>query len=238
MPYTKRFDGRKFDETRKIEAKVGVIEKADGSAYFAFGDTKAIAAVYGPRTLFPQHLQDPTKGRIRCSYDMMSFSVSERKRPGPGRRGQEISHVTEKALQPAVRLENFPNCVVEVYIMILQANAGTRTAGINAASLALAHAGLPMVDLVSSVSVGKIGGKLCVDLIKEEEDFEEKNGEKSATDIPVAILPRLGKVSLLQLDGKVSRKELAEALKKANESCKKIYEEQKRVLKETFKEWK
>ena len=169
---------------------------------------------------------------------MMSFSVSERKRPGPGRRGQEISHVTEKALQPAVRLENFPNCVVEVYIMILQANAGTRTAGINAASLALAHAGLPMVDLVSSVSVGKIGGKLCVDLIKEEEDFEEKNGEKSATDIPVAILPRLGKVSLLQLDGKVSRKELAEALEMANESCKKIYEEQKRVLKETFKEWK
>lgn len=237
MPYTKRFDGRKFDEPRKIEAKIGVVEKADGSAYFAFGDTKAIAAVYGPRTLFPQHLQDPTKGKLKCIYDMLSFSVGERKRPGPSRRSQEISLVTEKSLLPALRLEKFPNCVVEVYVMIIQANAGTRTAGINAASLALAHAGLPMVDLVSSVSVGKVGGKICVDLTKEEEDYKEKGNEK-ASDIPFAVLSRLGKVSLLQLDGNVTRKELSAALQTANDVCKKISEIQKKVLKETFKGWK
>lgn len=238
MVYTKRFDGRKFDETRKIEAKLGVIEKADGSAYFAFGDTQAIAAVYGPRTLYPQHLQDPTKGILRCNYDMLSFSVGERKRPGPNRRSTEISLVTQNSLLPALKLDKFPNSVVDVFIIILQANAGTRTAGINAASLALAHAGLPMIDLVSSVSVGKVGGKIVVDMIKEEEDYREKSGERASTDIPFAVLPRLGKVSLLQLDGDVTRKELNEALKLANDTCAKIHEVQKKVLRDSFNKWK
>ncbi|MBU2496936.1 MAG: exosome complex exonuclease Rrp41 [Nanoarchaeota archaeon] len=233
MPYTKRFDGRKFDETRKIEAEVGVIPNADGSAMFCFGDTKAIAAVYGPRTLYPQHLQDPTRGRLKCIYDMLSFSVTERKRPGPSRRSIEISMVTEKALNPALKLEKFPNSAVNLYIMVIQANAGTRTAGINAASLALAHAGLPMTDLVSSVSVGKIGGKICVDLTKDEEDYKEKD-EKDTTDIPFAIMPRNGKVTLLQLDGKITSKELKEALQTAKKVCNQIYEVQKKVLQEAL----
>ncbi|MEK6852285.1 MAG: exosome complex exonuclease Rrp41 [Nanoarchaeota archaeon] len=235
MAYTKRFDGRGFDEIRKMEAKVGVIENATGSAYFAFGDTKAIAAVYGPRTLYPQHRQDPTQGVLRCIYDMLSFSVAERKRPGPSRRSVEISMVTEKALIPTLQLKKFPSSVVDVFIMIMEANAGTRTAGINAASLALAHSGVPMLDLVASVSVGKIGNKLCVDLIKEEEDYSE-NGEKSATDIPVAMLPRFNKFSLLQLDGKISKEEFNTALKMSRDACHKIYEVQKKALLQTYKE--
>ena len=107
--YTKREDGRKFDETREMRAEVGVIKNADGSALFAFGDTIAIAAVYGPKTFHPQHLQDPEKGVLRCNYDMLSFSVTERKRPGPSRRGSEISKVSEWALSPVLQLENFPN---------------------------------------------------------------------------------------------------------------------------------
>ena len=34
MGYDKRHDGRKIDELRPVEAKVGVIKNADGSAYF------------------------------------------------------------------------------------------------------------------------------------------------------------------------------------------------------------
>ena len=62
MPYNERIDGRKFDETREIEAKVGVIARADGSAMFKIGNTWAYAAVYGPRNLHPKYLQDPQKG--------------------------------------------------------------------------------------------------------------------------------------------------------------------------------
>ncbi len=229
MAYTKRFDGRKFDETREIKAKVGVIPNADGSALFAFGDTVAIVAVYGPKPMHPQHMQNPEKGTLRCFYDMLSFSVSERKKPGPNRRSHEISKVTEWALLPIVDLDEFPNTVVDVYIMILQANAATRCAGINAAAMALAQAGVPMKEMVSSVSVGKIDKSIVVDLIKEEEDYEDGEG---ATDIPTAFTSNSNKLTLLQLDGKVSTAELKEAIELAQKTCKKIYEIQKKALKE------
>jgi len=233
--YTKRYDGRKADEPRKMEAKVGVVKRADGSAMFSFGKTVAIAAVYGPRVMHPQRLQDSKKCTLRCNYDMLSFSVSDRKRPGPSRRSTEISMVSSNALSPVIDLDKYPRNVIDVYIEIIEANAGTRTAGINAASLALAHAGLPMKDLVTSVSLGKVGGKIIVDITKKEEDYEEK-GQKDSTDIPVAYLPSQDKFSLLQLDGNINKKELKEALETSKKVCKKIYEIQKKALKEALKE--
>lgn len=229
MAYTKRFDGRKFDELREMRAEVGVVPRADGSALFAFGDTIAIAAVYGPKQLHPQHLQNPEKGTLRVVYDMLSFSVPERKRPGPSRRSQEISKVTEWALAPSIQIENFQNTVVDVHIVVLQANASTRCAGINAASLALAHAGVPMTEFVSAVSIGKIDDKIVADLIKEEEDYEEGEG---ATDIPMAFLSKSEKISLLQLDGKTSTEKLKEAIEAGKKACRKVYELQKKTLKE------
>jgi exosome complex component RRP41 len=227
--YEKRFSGRKFDEMREIEAKVNVIKRADGSALFRMGETIAIAAVYGPRELHPRFLQNPETGILRCNYDMTSFSVPERKKPGPTRRGVEISLVTEKALLPVVELKQFPNAVVDVFIQIIQANAGTRCAGISAAALALAHAGIPMKDLVAAVSVGKIGNKIVIDMDKDEEDVED------ATDIPVAITGRKKEITLLQLDGNITKKELIEALKLAKEGCEKINKIQQKALKDTYK---
>jgi exosome complex component RRP41 len=232
----KRIDGRAFDETRPITIELGPIENADGSALFAFGDTVAIAAVYGPRQLYPQHLQNPEKALLKAYYDMLSFSVKERKKPGPTRRSIEISDVTTKALEPAIMLEKFQNCVIDVYIQILQANASTRTAGINAASLALAHAGLPMNDLVCSVSVGKVGNNLVVDLTKEEEDYKE-NGRKACTDIAFAMLGKNKKISLLQLDGNISKEEFLKAIELARKTCEKIYKEQIKALKQIKQKW-
>ena len=233
MAYTKRIDGRKFDELRKTRAEIGVVPNADGSALFAFGDTIAIAAVYGPKQLHPQHLQNPEKGVLRVVYDMLSFSVTERKRPGPSRRSQEISKVTEWALVPVIQLENFQNTVIDVHISILQANASTRCAGINAAALALAHAGVPMTELVSSVSIGKVDDRIVTDLTKEEEDY--KDGEGS-TDIPMAFSSKTGKITLLQTDGEIRPKQMKEAIEQGKKACKEIYEIQKKVLKEFNKE--
>jgi len=224
----KRSDGRKFDETRAMEAKVGVVPNANGSAIFSFGDTIAIAAVYGPRKMHPQHQQDPEKGTLRCNYSMLSFSVSERIRPGPNRRSTEISKITEWALEPVLMIKKYPNMAIDVHINILQANASTRCAGINAAAMALAHAGIPMEDLVSSVSIGKLDKQLVVDLNKNEEDWEEGEG---STDIPMTFTNQ-GELTHIQLDGKITSKQLKEAVELAKKSCKKIYEVQKKALKE------
>jgi exosome complex component RRP41 len=225
----KRTDGRKNEELRKMTAKVGVVPNADGSAIFAFGNTVAIAAVYGPRLLHPKHMENPKTGILRCQYDLLSFSVEDRKRPGPSRRSQEISKVTEWALSPALDLEQFPNQVVDVQIYILQADAGTRTAGINAASLALAHAGIPMRDLVCSVAVGKNDKTLIVDLTKEEEHYEEGEGP---TDFAVAKIATSDEFTLLQMDGKIQPNLVSEAAKMASKVCEEIYQVQKSALKE------
>ncbi|MFH1211065.1 MAG: exosome complex exonuclease Rrp41, partial [archaeon] len=161
MTYDKRFDGRKWDETRPMEAKVGVVKRADGSAMFKIGKTVAIAAVYGPRALHPTFMRDPQRGILRCNYNMMSFSGSgERVRPGPSRRSKEISLVTANSLLPVLDLSSYPNTVVDVFVELIQTDAGTRCAGITAAAMALADAGLMMKDLVAAVSVGKVGDKL------------------------------------------------------------------------------
>lgn len=226
-----RANGRKADELRPMSAKVGIIPNADGSAMFAFGDTIAIAAVYGPRQLHPQHMQDPSTGILRVNYDLLSFSVYDRKKPGPSRRSQEISKVTEWALSPVLDLKEFPNTVIDVQIYIIQADAGTRTAGINAASLALAHAGIPMKNLVCSVALGKLDKEMVVDVDKSEEDFE---GGEGPTDFPVAKIGNTNQFSLLQLDGKIQPERVKEIISLANTSCEKIYEVQKKALKEAF----
>ncbi len=226
-----RPDGRKPEEIRSMSAKVGVVPNADGSAMFSFGDTVAIAAVYGPRKMHPQHSQNPEKGTLRCNYNMFSFSVAERARPGPNRRSTEISKITEWALEPIVMIKKYPNMVVDVHIGILQANASTRCAGINAAALALAHAGIPMKEMVSSVSIGKLDKNLVVDVVKEEEDWEEGEG---ATDIPIT-LTNSGKITHIQLDGKITSEELKQVLKLAKKVNKEIYEVQKKALKASVK---
>ena len=227
----KRKDGRKNDEMRSpIIAKVGIIPNADGSAMFQIGKTIALAAVYGPKKMHPQHSQDPEKGTLRCTYNMLSFSVEDRIRPGPSRRSTEISKITQWALEPVIMLDKYPNMVVDVHISITQADAGTRCAGINAAAMALAHAGIPMRDMVSSVSVGKMDKTLVLDLDKYE-DSEFKDGEGS-TDIPMCVLSRSKKISLLQLDGKISIKELKEVIKMGKKACEEIYKIQEKALKE------
>lgn len=224
----KRPDGRKHDEIRPMKAKVGIVPNADGSAMFQFGETIAIAAVYGPKKMHPQHLQNPEKGTLRCNYNMLSFSVTERIRPGPSRRSTEISKITEWALEPILLIKQYQNMVIDVHINILQANASTRCAGINAAAMALAHAGIPMKDMVSSVSIGKLDKQLVVDLNKKEEDFEEGEG---ATDIPITFTNE-GKITHIQLDGKITTEQLKEVVELGREACKKIYEVQKKALKE------
>lgn len=232
--YTKRFDGRDWKEMRPISAKVGVVPRADGSAMFKNGDTIAYAAVYGPRDLHPKFMQNPEKGILRVHYNMMPFSGhGDRVRPGGNRRSKELGLVIKNALLPVLNLDNYPNSVVDVFIELPQTDAGTRCAGICAAAMALADAGLDMKDLVASVALGKVGGQLLVDPNYDEEAYQ---GEGGSTDVPMAMLPSSGKFTLLQCDGNMVPEDLKKLLEIAKDAASKIYEVQKNALKEKFME--
>ncbi len=222
-----RIDGRKFDEMRPIKIEANVLRRADGSAYLEWGGNKVLAAVYGPREAHPRYLQDPTKAIIQCRYNMAAFSVADRKRPGPDRRSTEISKILSEALDYVIFTEQFPRTSIDVFIEIIQAEAGTRCSGLTAASVALADAGIPMRDLIASCAFGKVEGKVVLDLSKEEDNFGQ-------ADVPLAIVPRTEEVVLLQMDGHLTSEEFQQGLSMGINACKKIYDIQREALKNRY----
>jgi exosome complex component RRP41 len=218
-----RTDGRKLDDLRPIHLEVGNLSRADGSAYIEHGRNKIVAAVYGPRELHPRHLAQSDRALLRVIYRMATFSVSDRKRPAPSRREHEISMVLRQALEPMLFLKMYPRAAIDVFIQVLEADGGSRCASATVASLALADAGIPMRGLVAGVAVGKIDGKIALDL----SDIEDKIGD---ADVPTVMAPERGEITLLQMDGKLTKKELATVLQMAEEGIHKIHEKQKEVL--------
>jgi exosome complex component RRP41 len=218
-----RLDKRRLDELRPIKLEVGVLSRADGSAYIEQGKSKILVAVYGPRELHPRHLAQPDEALLQCIYRMATFSVEERKSPAPSRRETELSKVITESLAPAVFLKYFPRASIDVYIQVIQADGGTRCSSITAASLALADAGIPLRDLVAACAAGKIDGKIALDL----SDIEDKSGQ---ADLPVAIMPRKNLVTLIQMDGFLTKPEFVEAYELALKGCQKIYDMQREVL--------
>jgi exosome complex component RRP41 len=158
---------------------------------------------------------------------MAPFSVQERKSPAPSRREVELSKVIKESLEPAIFMEYYPRTMVDVFIEVLQADGGTRCASITAAALAVADSGIPMRDLVVACAAGKVDDTIVLDLM----DTEDKLG---AADVPVALMPNLNAITLLQMDGILTHEEFESAVNLAMEGCRKIYVMQKEALKTKY----
>ncbi len=224
----KRLDGRAFDELRPLKIKAGVIKTADGSAYIELGKTKILVAVYGPKNMYPRRLTEQKRAYLNTYYNMMAFSTTDRAKPGYSRRSIEISKVMSEALAPAIMLEKYPQTRIDVAAEVINSHAGTRTAAITAAAVALADAGIELKDLVTSIAVGKADGELLLDLFNPEDNFGE-------ADLAIAIMPRTKQITLMQGEGTLNEKEIKEMLKMAKKAIAHIYEEQKKALRERIK---
>lgn len=221
-----RTDQRKPDEIRPMKIKIGVLSRANGSCYLEWGANKVIAAVYGPREAHPRRMQLANKAVIRYRYNMQSFSVEDRARPGPSRRSSEISKVSREAFEPVIFSDAYPKAAIDIFVEVLQADAGTRTAAINAASLALVDAGIPMRGLISACAAGKVGGKIVLDLNKPEDNYGE-------ADLPIAMTED-GKITLIQMDGHLTPSEFEEAMELVQKGCRQVLEIQKAALMEKY----
>src|SRR5512136_2156580 len=223
----KRLDGRGPEDIRKIKIEAGVLHRADGSCSLEWGGNKVLVAVYGPREAVPRHVQNPLKAVVNARYNMASFSVEDRKRPGPDRRSVEISKVISEALERVILTEQFPRTMINVNIEVLDAEAGTRCAGLTAAGVALADAGIPMRDIPVACAAGKIDGQIVLDLGKEEDNLGD-------ADLPIAISPRTGEVLLLQMDGHLTQEEFEKTFDLAVKGCYTVSEMQKKAIMEKY----
>jgi len=223
-----RLDGRGIEDLRDIRIEVGVIPEADGSSYVEWGGNKIVCGVYGPRECIPRHDASPYHALIKVRYMMSPFaSLEEHSRSGPSRRSTELSKVIREAFENLIIAERFPNTQIDVYIDVLQADGGTRTASVTAAAVALANAGIPMKDMVAAVAVGKADDSLVVDLNKAEDNFGK-------SDTPVAMSHRDRKLLLLQMDGLLTRDEIREILDMAERACDKVHAAQAEALRRFY----
>ena len=101
-------------------------------------------------------------------------------------------------------------------MQILQADGGNYSACINAATLALIDAGIPMKDYVCSCAVSFINDSTLLDTNYLEES-------SSAPQLTLAILPKSEKIVLFRLDSKLHADNLEKVLNLAKQGCKDVY---------------
>ncbi len=225
-----RLDGRAFDELRPLSIEAGVLKNADGSAYLKWGNNRVLAAVYGPKEATPKHFADPSKAIVKCRYAMAPFSsLEDHGRTGPNRRATEISKVAKEAFENVILLNEYPGGEIDIFMEILQSDGGTRAAGITAASVALANAGIHMKDMPYAVSAGRIGDHVVLDVNMLEDNYSD-------ADMPMVIAPRDNSILLLQMDGGLTKQQYNEAVSMVLKSGKTIQEEQRAALKRCYKD--
>lgn len=246
-----RVDGRRPEELRIIKCKLGVFSQADGSAYFQQGNTKIIASVFGPREVSVRRKALHDRALIKCDYSM-AFSTGEKRRnKKKDRRSAEISLVIRQTFESVIMTNQFPRSQIDIHIQVLQADGGTRCAAINAATLALINAGVPMKDMVCACAAGCIDGTpiLGIDgvtrtlpnhllIYQFHSLFHDSIGtaywysidlnyvEDSAggPDMPVAVLPQSGKIVMVQMDSKLPLELFEKVLDLAVEGANAIYQ--------------
>ncbi|CAD6208107.1 GSCOCG00010370001-RA-CDS [Cotesia congregata] len=155
-----RVDGRRPLELRQIKVRLGVFGQADGSAYLEQGKTKVLAAVYGPHqprgALARSTANKSTKGLINCQYSMAVFCLSSgerKKRPRGDRKTQERSIELRHAMESIINLEQFSRSQIEIFVEVLQADGSDFCCAVNASTLALIDAGIPIKDYAIGCTV-------------------------------------------------------------------------------------
>ncbi|KAL1460759.1 hypothetical protein WDU94_012710 [Cyamophila willieti] len=212
-----RNDGRRGHELRKIRCRLGVFSQSDGSAYIEQGNTKVLAAVYGPRPVRNKQIKVHGSVLINFQYSMAVFSTGERKtRPRGDRKTSEISLQLRQAVSAAIMTEVHPRSQIDIFVEVLQADGGNFCACVNAATLALIDAGIPMREYVVACSASLAGDTPLVDISHLEETLGGPN-------LTVAALPLSGKVAVMELSQKLHLDHLPRVLDCALKGCADIH---------------
>jgi len=181
-----RIDGRRNDELRPITIERGWSDQAEGSALISFGGTRVLCTASFTNGV-PRWMSGKGKGWVTAEYSMLPRSTNSRMdresvKGKIGGRTHEISRLIGRSLRAVVDMKALGENTLVLDCDVLQADGGTRTAAITGAYVALADAlewgrskkfisqkAQPLIDSVSAVSVGIIGGVPMLDLAYTED---------------------------------------------------------------------
>jgi polyribonucleotide nucleotidyltransferase len=215
-----RLDGRRFDEIRRLDSKVGVLPRTHGSALFTRGETQALVTVTLGTSADAQRLdwvEGESLRRFMLHYNFPPFSVGEaRFLRGPGRR--EIGHgaLAERSLLPLTPKEEEWPYTIRIVSDILESNGSSSMASICGGSLALMDAGVPLRDAVAGIAMG---------LVKDGERFavltDIAGAEDHHGDMDFKVAGTRAGITGLQMDIKITgitREIMAQALAQARDA--------------------
>lgn len=167
-----RLDGRRAREIRATSIALGVDATADGSCEYALGHTRVLATVEGP----VEHRASGAEGDaaptcvVEARYRESAFARDgTREARKHDRRAQEFSRALTGALERAIVGTLMPRARIRVTTRVLADDGGARACAVNAATLALIDAGVPLRDMLAAVTVGLVDGHVLVDVNRAEE---------------------------------------------------------------------
>lgn len=183
---TARVDGRRAGELRTVEIVRGYTKFAPGSVLMRAGDT-AVLCTASVEEEVPKWMAGKGRGWVTAEYDMLPASTGQRRarsRKGVDGRATEIQRLIGRTLRAVVDFEALGERTVWLDCDVLQADGGTRTAAITGAYVALCDAvrwlmsqgtlsRSPVREAVAAISVGKVDGRLLVDLNYAEDSRAE-----------------------------------------------------------------
>lgn len=225
-----RADGRRPGEVRRIRLSAGALARADGSAYYEQGNTRVLAAVYGPRDAGARGGGGggaAGEAVVACEYSVSAFARTGARRARKGdRRSVEAGEMLRRVFEGVVLRKVIPRTRIDVYVQVLQDDGGALVAAVNAASAALVDAGVPMRDLVVACSVGYLDGEFVVDLNKAE-------GGGGGPELTMAVLGHSGKVSSFTMESRMPNVDVLErALEHGTAGAHQIFKVVEFALKE------
>lgn len=164
---------------------------------------------------------------INCQFSMAVFSTNDRKRrPRGDRKSTELSMHLQQAVAAGVKTQLYPWCQIDVFVEVLHADGGVYSACVNAATLALVDAGIPMREYVCACTASLGNDDVpMVDISHQEEVL-------GGPTLTVVALPISGKIVLLEMSQRFHLDHLSKVLEKALQGCKDI----KKILDEAVRQ--
>lgn len=226
-----REDGRLPHEIRRTRVLMSPLAQSPsvgGSALIEMGLTMVIATARGPVECQRRSDELPDRAVVEVTVQAAPFAPQADRRvtnPTTDRRFVEMAHMIKRATEAAILLHLFPKSRIEIFVCILADDGSRLCAAINAATLALIDAGVPMKDFVVSCSAGYTGGNLDTALVDLNRREESSSGGQAAVYLPCAILPQRGTIVLAQCEARLPSYDVVErVLEAAMEGCRTIFE--------------
>ena len=218
-----RLDGRRTREMRKIEIEIGFQKTADGSARVRMGNTIVEAMVYGP---MEGRMRSKDCAELSVSFSQATFATRKRRTRTHDRNMVETGEMLKKMYSEVILTEQLPQTMIDLRVQVMQDDGSVMSAAINASTLALIDAGIPMIDIVCSAEGGFLEGQMVLDMNKDEENVG------MVFNVHMAVMQKTESIALLQTEGKMPLDNLNDLLKMVAECSKKAGEEMKNQLRE------